>query len=133
MKVADILKATKGKLLSGDASADINLASISTDSRTIKKGEFFLPLKGNSFDGEKFTGDALKKGAIGAFVGDSWRTSGCRNKIIIKVRNTTKALQQVAGANRMKFNVPVIGVTGSNGKTTTKDIIHGVLSAKFKG
>jgi UDP-N-acetylmuramoyl-tripeptide--D-alanyl-D-alanine ligase len=132
MKIAEILKITKGKLISGDVSRDIDPASISTDSRTIKKGEFFLPLKGDNFDGEKFIGEAFKRGAAGTFV---TRSSGHRvtrlpGKIVIRVKNTTRAMQDMAHAHRMKFDIPVIGVTGSNGKTTTKDMISKVLSSK---
>lgn len=130
MKAAEILKATKGKLISGKASADIKLASISTDSRTIARGEFFLPLKGNNFNGEEFVGEAIRKGARGAFV---TRLPGHKSedKIVIQVKDTTKALQRLARYHRMKFDIPVIGVTGSNGKTATKDMISRLLSAKF--
>lgn len=131
MKVSEILKATKGKLISGDASKDIKAASISADSRTIKKGEFFLPLRGNNFNGEKFVAEALKRGAIGTFIEGQVAGGKGQGKIIIKVKDTAKALQQIAHYHRMKFNIPVIGVTGSNGKTTTKDMISQVLSAKY--
>ena len=66
MKVKEILKVTRGKLLSGSPDAEIDLAKISTDSRAIKKGEFFIALKGHNFDGNDFVEDVLKKGAIGA-------------------------------------------------------------------
>ena len=67
MKISEILKVTKGKLLSGDPQSDIDLALISTDSRTIGSGEFFLPLKGSNFNGEEFIESAFKKGAAGTF------------------------------------------------------------------
>lgn len=137
MLISEILKATKGKLLSGDEGRDIDLCLISTDSRTIKSGEFFLPLKGDNFDGEAFVDDALKKGAIGAFV---QRTSGpigpegrrhCSDRIIIEVKDTLQALHDIARRHRRKFNIPVIGVTGSNGKTTVKEMVAKVLSSRF--
>lgn len=140
MKISEILKVTEGKLISGDVKNDINLASISTDSRTIKKGRFFLPLKGGNFNGEDFIDEALKKGAIGAFTQRSSPPGRLRfaphkaksqEKIIIRVKDTTKALQRLAHYNRMRFNIPVIGITGSNGKTTAKDMISQVLSARF--
>ncbi|MDP3790594.1 MAG: UDP-N-acetylmuramoyl-tripeptide--D-alanyl-D-alanine ligase [Candidatus Omnitrophota bacterium] len=131
MKIEEILKITKGKLLSGDISAEIDPALISTDSRNIKKGEFFLPLKGSNFDGEEFIGDVFKKGAIGTFTTHSARYAAHANKIIVKVSDTTLALQKIAHHHRMKYDIPVIGVTGSNGKTTTKDMISQVLSKKF--
>lgn len=129
VRVAEILKITNGKLLSGDASRDIDLARISTDSRTIKKGDFFLPLKGENFDGEKFVSEAFKKGAMGSFVVRC--SSFVARKIIIQVKDTTKALQQIAHAHRMMFDIPVIGITGSNGKTTAKDMIYEALSPRF--
>ncbi len=131
MKTAEILKAAKGKLISPKAPADIKLASISTDSRTIKRGEFFLPLKGNNFNGEEFVTEALRKGAIGAFVTIYDIRYTIYEKTIIQVKDTTEALQRIARYYRMKFDIPVIGVTGSNGKTTTKDMISRLLSAKF--
>ena len=131
MLIKKILKITNGKLLSGSAASDIDPMSISTDSRTIRPGEFFLPLKGNNFDGEKFIEDAFDKGAIGAFVGGRGPGTGDRDKIIIQVKNTTEALQKIAHVHRMEFDVPVIGVTGSNGKTTAKEMISKVLSSRF--
>ena len=141
MRIKEILKITNGKLISGDPDRDIDLASISSDSRTIERGAFFLPIRGENFDGEKFVSEALKKGAIGTFVvrdssfvirrtSHETRTTN-DEKIIIQVKDTTKALQQIAHAHRMKFDIPVIGITGSNGKTTTKDMIYEVLSSKF--
>ncbi|OGW94427.1 MAG: hypothetical protein A3K16_03690 [Omnitrophica bacterium RIFCSPLOWO2_01_FULL_45_24] len=166
MKVQEILKITKGKLLSGDSTAEIDLATILTDSRNIKTGEFFLPLKGNNFDGEEFIGEAFKKGAVGAFtIRQGARAQAClprtisaqglparlsasasasqgrdgkpragvgQEKIIIQVKNTTKALQEIAHEHRIRFDIPVIGVTGSNGKTTVKDMTAKVLSSKYK-
>lgn len=131
MQISEILKVTKGRLILGDPETDIDLATISTDSRTIKEKEFFLPLKGSNFDGEEFIEDAFKKGAIGTFTTDYGPWSMVHGKIIIKVRNTTDALQRIAHHHRMKFKIPVIAVTGSNGKTTVKDMIAKVLLSKF--
>jgi UDP-N-acetylmuramoyl-tripeptide--D-alanyl-D-alanine ligase len=134
MKIAHILKATGGSLISGDADADINVASISTDSRTIGRGAFFVPLKGNNYDGERFVGDALKKGAKGAFVtsrSTPLAVAGAKRAIIC-VKDTTRALQDIAHAHRMMFKAAVIGITGSNGKTMTKDMTAHVLSAAFR-
>lgn len=131
MKVKEILKVTGGKLLSGSQETDIDLSKISTDSRTIKKGEFFLALSGPNFSGSDFVNDALKKGAAGAIAENIAKTSAAHNKVLIKVRNGTKALQDIAACHREKFVIPVICVTGSNGKTTVKDMIAAVLSTYY--
>jgi len=102
---------------------------ISTDSRTIKKGEIFLALKGKNFDGGDFVGKVFKKGARAAIVS---KTSGIKSgRGIIKVKNTLKALGDIARAHREKFDIPVVAVTGSTGKTTAKEMIAHVLSAKY--
>jgi len=129
MLVKEILKITRGRLLSGGPDSDIAPSKISTDSRAVKKEDFFVALKGPRFDGNKFADEALKKGAIGALVHSP--QSIVHRKIVIKVDDTTKALQQIAAAWRLKFDIPVIAVTGSNGKTTAKDMIWSVLSAKY--
>jgi UDP-N-acetylmuramoyl-tripeptide--D-alanyl-D-alanine ligase len=131
MQVSEIVKITKGKLISGDLKAGIDLGMISTDSRTLKPGEFFLPLKGANFNGENFIDDALKKGARGTLTTQYAIRCTQYEKVIIRVTNTTDALQRIAHHHRMKFKIPVIGVTGSNGKTTVKDMIHKVLSLRY--
>lgn len=131
MKISEIIKITKGKLISGASGIDISPADISTDSRTISKGQFFMPLKGGNFDGEQFIEEAFKSGAIGTFLTHDAMRYAQHEKIVIKVKDTTDALQKLAHHNRIRFNIPVIGVTGSNGKTTVKDMIAKVLSPKF--
>ncbi len=84
---------------------------VSTDSRTVKAGEIFIPLAGEKFDGRKFIPEALKKGAF-----------------VLECKNGLKALQDLAAYHRSKFKIPVIGITGSCGKTTTKDMIASILS-----
>ena len=131
MKISEIIKITKGRMVSGFLETEIDPAGISIDSRTIGEGQFFLPIKGNNFDGEQFIGEAFDKGAIGAFVTHDAVRSTQYERIIIQVKDTTDALQKLAHHNRMRFEVPVVGVTGSNGKTTVKDMIAKVLSSKF--
>ena len=131
MKISEILKVTKGRLLSGDPQGGIDLASISTDSRTIGPGEFFLPLIGSNFNGEEFIESAFKKGAVGAFTTQYAIHNTQYNGVMIQVKDTTDALGKIARWNRMQFKIPVIGVTGSNGKTTAKDMIAKALSSKF--
>lgn len=100
---------------------------ISTDTRTIKRGDLYLPLKGATFDGENFCDKALDAGAVGCFC-----TKQCPAKFSLQVEDTTVAYMQIANYIRNKYNPIVIGVTGSSGKTTTKEMIYSVVSNKFK-
>ncbi|MFC1807193.1 UDP-N-acetylmuramoyl-tripeptide--D-alanyl-D-alanine ligase [Candidatus Omnitrophota bacterium] len=105
------------------------LSGVSTDSRTIKEGELFIALKGDSFDGSKFVMEAHNKGAIAAIVeGDDSFDS---NLPILRVEDSRRALGSIAKAHREKFDIPIIAITGSNGKTTVKDLIAHILSIKF--
>ncbi len=102
--------------------------SISTDSRKITKGCFYIALKGESFDGNKFARESLEKGAAYALVDDH---SIPENDRIIKVADGLETLQNLSSYHRHQFDIPVIGITGSNGKTTTKELMYSVLSQKF--
>jgi len=132
MKVKEIIEATQGTLVSGELKQDIK--SFSTNSRDIKKGDFFIPLVGERFDGHNYLEDAFEKGAIGAIVdrpvGNNNYCSQ-RDTPIIQVDNTLFALQNIAAYYRNKFNIPFIGITGSSGKTTTKDMLASILSKQF--
>lgn len=129
--VNELLKASKGKLISGR----INTAAIpriSIDSRQIKPGEAFIAIKGNNFDGHDFIKQAINKGAGAVVVqGSGFRIQLTGKAPFIVVKDTVKALGDIARFQREKFDIPVIAVTGSNGKTTTKEMIAHVLSAKF--
>ena len=105
---------------------------ISIDSRTIKRGEIFIALKGKNFDGHDFVKKALSKGAKAAIVSRIPDTGPQNKKRLIKVKDTLKTLGDIACAHRKKYTVPVVAVTGSNGKTTTKDMIAHMLSTKYK-
>ncbi len=133
MQVKEIVRVTRGRLLSGRPDKEIDLSKVSTDSRSVKKGEFFIALKGANFDGDRFSGEALCKGAIGVvttlcFAGRNLQLKG---KVIIQVKDATKALQAIASAHRKKFKIPVIAITGSNGKTTVKDMTAAALSGHY--
>ena len=122
MKIRDLIAATNAKVLKEiDLDLDVN---ISTDTRTIKAGDFYLPLKGASFDGEKFIQQALEKGAVGAFCTQEGGT--------LQVEDTLKAYLQLANWRRNKLNFTVVAITGSSGKTTTKELVASVLAEKFK-
>ncbi len=104
-------------------------SGLTTDTRTIHKGQLFVALKGENFDGNAFALQALEAGASYAVVSDTLEASDPR---LIKVPDTLKALQQLAAYHRQQFDIPVIGLTGTNGKTTTKEMIRTVLGAKYK-
>ncbi len=123
----DLLIATEGKLLSKGKEA-FNQASI--DTRTIGENDLFFPLKGLKTDGHEFLSEALSK-ASGAVVSKKEKTD-FKNKTVVFVENTLSALQRLARHLRKKFKGKVIAVVGSNGKTTTKELIADFLSAKYK-
>jgi len=127
--VEDILKSTNSRLVNG--SANEVFSGVSTDSRTINAGDLFLALEGDNFDGHNFLNDCITKGAKGAVVrkGKAYRVPGF---CFIEAPDTLKALGDIASSHRTRFNIPVIGVTGSNGKTTTKDMIAHILGAKYR-
>jgi UDP-N-acetylmuramoyl-tripeptide--D-alanyl-D-alanine ligase len=128
MKISEIIKATDAKLI-GNLEQDFDV-QISTDTRTIKSGDLYLPLKGASFDGEKFIEQALEKGAVGAFCTEEHIIEN--NKFLLLVPNTLTAYLQLANYRRNKLNLTVVAITGSSGKTTTKEIVASALSSKYK-
>ena len=125
--VDDIIKATGGELLSENSKS---FSGVSIDSRTSQDGEVFIALRGERFDGHDYLEDALSKGS-GAVV-DIRPDPVPTGKVIIYVHDTLRSLQDLAHFLRMKRNVPVVAVTGSNGKTTTKEMIYTIVSSKMK-
>ena len=103
---------------------------ICTDTRKIEKGCLFVALRGDNFNGNKFTQQALDKGAFKVIIDDISQHKNTGETILCK--NTLVLLQKLATYHRQELNVPMIALTGSNGKTTTKEIINAVLSKKFK-
>ena len=131
LQIKEIIKATEGNLISGNPL--LKVRGISTNTRTLLNGDLFIALKGEKFDGNVFLEEALERGAAGAVVARDCKIQNTKykNKIIIKVDNTVKALGSIAKTYREKFNIPVIAITGSNGKTTTKEILAHILSRRF--
>ena len=134
MLVKDILKVTDGKLIIGDENEE--LENFSKDTRQINNGDTYIGIKGESFDGNAFWKEALEKGAKAVIIqGIDFQNeylSSLNKKIIIVVDYTLKALYKIAEYKRSLYNIPVIAITGSVGKTSTKDIIASVVSQKYK-
>lgn len=124
-----IIDAVKGKLLSGTCAA---INSVSTDSRRIAPGSLFVALKGEHFDGNDFLAPAIAAGASALLVSsrDINLPAECQAAVIL-VDDTLMALQNLAAQYRQLFSLPVIAVTGSIGKTTTKDILADCLASRF--
>ena len=102
--------------------------SVQTDSRKIKKGDLFFALKGPNFNGNKYAQQALDDGAVLCIVDEE---TGLHDSRIIKVNDSLETLQALAKKHREQFSIPFIAITGSNGKTTTKELVHAVLSMKY--
>ena len=135
LKIKDILKATNGILIVGNENQECE--DFSKDTRTIKNGDTYIGIKGENFDGNLFWKEALENGAETVIIEkiniEKNDLEKYKNKNIIQVEDTKKALIQIATAKRNLYkNLIVIGVTGSSGKTSTKDIIANVLSKKYK-
>ena len=121
--VSEVAKAC-GSKLPLNINADTVISGISTDTREDLAGKVFVPLVGPTFDGHAFIDYAYSKGAV-AVLSEQGGNHIC-------VESTLGALRDIASYYRGLFNVPVVGITGSSGKTTTKDIIASVLSQKYK-
>jgi UDP-N-acetylmuramoyl-tripeptide--D-alanyl-D-alanine ligase len=124
----EICEAAGGSMLSGNLTDQFT--GVSTDSRTIGEGEVFFALRGERFDGHDFLGNALRCGK-GAVVSNA-SIRPMEGKTIILVGDTLKALQDMARSRRMGKEVTIIGITGTNGKTTTKEMIASVLNVNHK-
>ena len=125
MTVRFITEACGGRLLSGDPEAAVT--SVSADSRGIKEGALFVPIVGEKTDAHRFIPDVFKAGAAASFTQEPSKDYG--EKAVILVKDTLRALQDTAAAYRRAFHIPFIGVTGSAGKTTTREMTALALSS----
>jgi len=124
----EIIKAANGQLISRGKRS--RFKNISIDSRTAGTGSLFIPLKGKYFDGHKFIDMALNKGAFGTLT--SRNIKPIKGVSVVFVKDTEKALQQISKYHKERFDLLSIGVTGSSGKTTTKDMLASILSLADK-
>lgn len=129
----DILKVTNGKLIIGKEEEICE--NFCRDSREVKENDIYLGIKGETINGSIFFEEAFSKGAKGAILQDieisEEQIKKYENKFIIIVKNTIEAMQQIAEYKRNLYNIPVIAITGSVGKTSTKDMIASVVSKQF--
>lgn len=131
LTAGDAAAAAGGRLVSG--TADMEIGRISIDSRTVAPGDLFVAIRGDRFDGHRFVAAALSAGAIGAVVDDA-STAGtpAPGTLVIEVPDTTRALQETARHVRRQSGARVVAITGSAGKTTTKEVCAELLSARYR-
>lgn len=134
LTIKEIIKETKGELIQGNP--EFICKNFSKDTRTIQKGDTYIAIKGEKFDGNLFWKQALEKGAECVIVSDisleEKDLQAFPDTTILKVKDTLQALYQIARLKRDFYQIPVIAITGSVGKTSTKDIVASVVSQKYK-
>ena len=134
MKIEEIVKVINGNLIIGNK--EIEVENFSKDTRTIQKDDIYIGIKGQNFDGSSFWKQALDAGAKAVIISKQNITEEdkiiYKDKVIIEAEDTLNALYEIAKYKRSKYNIPVIAITGSVGKTSTKDIVASVVSQKFK-
>ena len=128
-KKEELINAVNAKILKDNIASDKKF-SISTDTRTISENDIYLPLKGETFDGEEFIQKALQKGVKAYFTTKNEVFDNA--DLVLKVDDTKTAYMQIAKYYKNKINPITVGITGSSGKTTTKEMVYSVLSQKFK-
>ena len=125
MRLSEAAVATRGRVLGVDAAFD----AVVTDSRAIKGGELFVALRGEHFDGHDFVADCLQHGAKAAMVAHDWQGKKQEDWPLLEVADTRVALGDLAAYWRAKLATPLAAVTGSNGKTTVKEMLASILRA----
>jgi UDP-N-acetylmuramoyl-tripeptide--D-alanyl-D-alanine ligase len=130
LTLSQIAQFAEASLSSGDGTVVIN--KVSTDSRTIKPGELFVALRGENFEGHDFVEGTAKAGATGALVDLNWAGSVPNNFALLRATDTLQAYQAFAANYRRSLALKVLAITGSNGKTSTKDFAASVLARKFR-
>ena len=134
LKIKDIIEITKGKLIVGNI--EDKCKSFCKDTRILKKDDTYIGIKGENFDGNKLWKNAFENGAKTVIVEnidfEENDIKNFANKNIILVKSTMDAIKEIATYKRSLYNIPVVGITGSVGKTSTKDIIANVISQKYK-
>lgn len=130
LTLSQIAHLARASLSSGDGTVIIN--KVSTDSRTIKPGELFVALRGENFEGHNFVEASAKAGATGALVNLNWAGCVSNNFALLRATDTLQAYQTLAANYRRSLALKVLAITGSNGKTSTKDFVASVLARRFR-
>jgi UDP-N-acetylmuramoyl-tripeptide--D-alanyl-D-alanine ligase len=130
LPLSQIAQLAGASLSSGDGTVVVD--KVSTDSRTIKRGELFVALRGENFDGHNFIDAVATSGAAGAIVDFNWKAKVPQNFALIRANDTLQAYQQLAANYRKSLALRVVAITGSNGKTSTKDFAAAVLARRFR-
>ncbi len=131
LNIEDIFSLPSAVIYSPDVLKPVS--HITIDSRSVKKKSLFIAIKGKKFDGHNFIEEAVSKGALAVLINaDMYKNYDDLNVPIITVTNTTKALGSMANIWRKKLSTKIIGITGSSGKTTTKDMLATILAEKYK-
>ncbi len=115
-----------------NGSGDKRITTVSTDSRTIGPNELFVAMRGENFDGHQFVFSAIQRGAAGAIVERTWTGKCTPEFALLRVGDTLRAYQELAANYRHSLGLKVVAITGSNGKTTTKDFTASVLAQRFR-
>lgn len=131
LTLRQLIEAVGGTLLGDFDDLDAEFSDVCTDSRSVSRGCLFLPLQGERFDGHGFINSALEDGAVGCLTARE-RESYLPGKFYVKVRSTQRALRDLARYYKERFSIPFVAVTGSVGKTTTKDMVAAVLGNRFR-
>jgi UDP-N-acetylmuramoyl-tripeptide--D-alanyl-D-alanine ligase len=130
LALSQIAELSGAELESGEG--NVSVAKVSTDSRTAKPGELFVALRGENFDGHEFVTGAAKAGAAGAIVDLAWKGKVPKNFALLRAEDTLIAYQNLAANYRKSLPLKVLAITGSNGKTSTKDFVAAVLGRRFR-
>ncbi len=140
--VEELREVISTKILAGDELGWIKqrIRQISFDSRSLRPGDLFLAMKGDRFDGHDFVAAAFARGAVGAIVHDAYDVGSLNLRVgskrtvpfVLGVRDPLFAYQQLATHHRSRFDIPVVAVTGSNGKTTTKEMVASVMAHRWR-
>jgi UDP-N-acetylmuramoyl-tripeptide--D-alanyl-D-alanine ligase len=130
LPLSEIARFAGGSISCGDET--VTIEKVTTDSRTLKPGELFVALRGENFDGHNFVESAAQFGAAGAIVESAWNGKIPKNFGLVRTNDTLQAYQELAAHYRKSLKLNVVAITGSNGKTSTKDFTAAVLARRFR-